>query len=415
MRLDIDTFREIGDSLIRNKSRSILTGFGVFWGLFMLLFMLGGGEGLKIILGRNFEGFATNTTIIYSSQTTKACKGFREGRYWDMTDTDVSRIRMLVPELDVVTPLSSAWGQTATRESNTVNCNVKGEYPEYSEIETPRIKYGRFINQTDCNQERKVCVIGKRIYTSLFPEGGDPCGQLICIGSIYYRVVGVDYNSGNMNLQGNADQAVVIPMPVLQKLYKKGNSVDLIAFTGKKGVKMSSLEPKLRQIMARQHSFDPDDKPAMGVLYTEQLFKIVDNLFTGVNFLIWLVGLGTILAGAIGVSNIMMVTVKERTTEIGIRRAIGATPEQILSQILMESVLLTLVAGCAGILLSVGLLGLLEKIVASMPDSQPTAFQIGFWTAIAAMLLLSVLGAVAGLAPAMRAMKIKPVDAMRDE
>jgi len=415
MRPDFDSFREIADSLLRNKSRSLLTGFGIFWGLFMLLFLMGGGQGLKEMLTSNFQGFATNTTVIYSSQTSKPCKGFKEGRYWRINSSDIKMVKTLVPELDIVTAVSSSWGQTAVYGANSTAANVKGVYAEYAKVEEPRIKYGRYLNETDCAQERKVCILGKRIYNALFPEGGDPCGRYVKIGAVYYQVIGVDFSSGNLSIQGSADRAVIIPMTVMNKIYKKGDAVDLLAMTGKNGMKMSSLEPRLRQIMARRHSFDPSDKSALGVINTEQLFQVMDNLFNGVNFLIWLVGLGTILAGAIGVSNIMMVTVKERTTEIGIRRAIGATPVQVLSQILMESVTLTLAAGTAGIVFSVTLLGLLEKLVAMKPDSTPVAFQIGFWTALAAVGMLAVVGMVAGFAPALRAMRIKPVDAMRDE
>ena len=178
---------------------------------------------------------------------------------------------------------------------------------------------------------------------------------------------------------------------------------------------MSDLEPRIRQIMARQHQYDPKDKQALVFINTEQMFSLVDNLFAGVNFLIMLIGLGTILAGVIGVSNIMMVTVKERTTEIGIRRAIGATPRDILSQIIMESITLTLVAGSFGIVFAVQLLRLLQMIVRAGGETPDATFQIGFWLAIVAALLLTVLGVVAGLAPASRAMAIKPVDAMRDE
>ena len=259
-----------------------------------------------------------------------------------------------------------------------------------------------------------MCVIGRRIYNTLFPDGGDPCGTFIKAGPIYYQIVGVDTSSGNISVNGSVNSSVQIPMPVAQKLYRRGNRVDLIAMTGKKGVKMSSIEKRVLQTVAREHRFDPRDKQALGLVNTEQLFGIVDNLFLGLNILVLLVGLGTILAGAIGVSNIMMVTVKERTTEIGIRRAIGATPGQILGQIIAESVTLTLIAGSIGIVFSVGILEILEKATAHS-DFGAAPFQISFWTAIAAAALLAVLGVAAGLAPALRAMKIKPVDAMRDE
>ena len=414
MKLDVDSFREIADALVRNKSRSLLTGFGVFWGIFMLLFMIGGGKGLKNLIGSTFEGFATNTAIMISSETTKPWKGFKEGRYWQLTFTDVERLKLMVPELETVTPVISSWGSTAVFGENTSSCSFKGVYADYVNIEEPQLKYGRFINEADVLQERKVCVIGKRVYNNLFPEGGDPCGSFIRVGPVYYQVIGVDYSSGNVSISGQASEAVSVPLPVAQKILNRGDNVDLLCVTGRSGVRMTEQEPRLRQIIARQHQFDPSDKQALFVINTEQMFSLIDNLFIGVNFLIWLVGLGTILAGVIGVSNIMMVTVKERTTEIGIRRAIGATPRDILSQIIMESISLTLVAGSFGIVFAVQLLRLLEKIVTSLGES-PGGFQIGFWTAVIAALLLTALGVVAGLAPASRAMAIKPVDAMRDE
>lgn len=414
MRLDFDSFREIGDALVRNKSRSLLTGFGIFWGLFMLLFLLGGGKGLKKMLGKNFDGFATNTVVMFSSNTSKASHGFKEGRYWDMDDSDMKTLRNMIPEFDVITPMMSQWSQPAIYDANTVNVNIKGVLADYQKIESPQLKYGRYLNETDCKLERKVCVIGKRIYNSLFPEGGDPCGKYIRIGSIYFQVVGVDVSSGNMSLNGNADETGLIPFTVARKLYHRGKYIDAICVTGHEGVTMSTLEERTRQVMAHKHLFDPTDKDALIIINTEQIFKLMYNLFKGVDFLILLVGIGTILAGAIGVSNIMMVTVKERTTEIGIRRAIGATPWQILSQIISESVALTLAAGSFGIVFSVLLLQGLENVV-SKGESGPVAFQIGFWTAIIAALLLAVMGVAAGLAPAMRAMQIKAVDAMREE
>lgn len=410
MRFDLDTYTEISDSLLRNKSRSLLTGFGIFWGIFMLLFLMGGGQGMKQMFTRNFEGFATNTAVVVADRTTKAFQGFREGRYWQLSYTDVDRLKTMIPELDVVTPEISRWNQNAVNGANEVLANVKGIYADYRKIEEPKMKYGRYINEADVAQERKVCVIGKRIYNSLFPEGGDPCGQRIKVGPVYYQVVGVDFNSSNISLNGTTDRAIVVPLPVVQKVYHNGDVVDLICMTGLSGVKMTELEPRIREIIARSHRFDPTDKPAMFVLNTEEMFSFIDNFFAGLNFLILLVGLGTILAGAIGVSNIMMVTVRERTTEIGIRRAIGATPSDILSQIILESISLTFVAGSAGIVFSVLMLNMMEVVT-----DHETAFQIGFWTAVTAALLLALLGVVAGLAPASRAMRVKPVDAMRDE
>ena len=419
-RFDFDTFREIGDSLFRNRRRTILTGFGIFWGLFMLLFLVGGGAGLKKLLGATSEGFASNTMVLISSNTSKPYKGMKESRYWQLTRKDVERLKLLVPELDIVVPLMNRWGQKAYYKGNSTSLSIKGISGNYDKIEAPLMKYGRFISDADVEQNRKVCVVGKRVYNDLFPQGGDPCGEFIQVGSVFLQVIGVDFSSGNISISGNASEALLVPFSVASQLYHRGDKVDIICMTGKPGVKMSSLEPRVRSIMAREHMFDPTDDQALMVLNTEQIFQIMDNLFRGVNFLIWLVGIGTLLAGAVGVSNIMMVTVRERTVEIGIRRAIGAVPRDILSQIISESVVLTLAAGSAGIVFSVLLLNVFEKIVNALAKeaemvSEHIPFQISFWTAILAALLLGVLGVLAGLAPALRAMRVKPVDAMRDE
>jgi putative ABC transport system permease protein len=257
-------------------------------------------------------------------------------------------------------------------------------------------------------------VLGKKVYKDLFPQGGDPCGKNIRIDSVYYQVVGVDYNTGNMSINGRAEESVVMPITLMQQMYNVGNSIDMICVTAKKGITISSITPKMRSVIARSHIIDPNDEKGVQVFNTEVLFGMLDSLFKGVNFLVWLVGIGTLLAGAIGVSNIMLVTVRERTIEIGIRRAIGATPKNILSQIISESVILTAVAGMSGILFAVLILEGLE--LANTTDGILAAhFQVGFWTALFAVILLSVLGVLAGLAPAARAMSIKPVDAMRDE
>jgi len=415
MRIDLDTYREILDTLTRNKSRSFLTGFGVFWGVFMLVALMGGGQGLKEMLNRNFEGFATNSAMVWAQPTTKAYKGFRKGRRWEMEYRDVQRLKSRVPELDVVTPLLFSNGGYAYYGDQKAEIGVNGTAPEYQAINNPKMYYGRYINESDMKHHRKVCVIGKKTYKALFPGGGDPCGKSIRIDSIYYQIVGVDYNmSGGMSFGNEAGTTVILPITLMQQVYSRGNQVDMIALTGRPGVVMSSITPRIRETIARAHYIDPTDEQGAMVFNTEVLFQLLDSLFRGVNFLIWLVGLGTLLAGAIGVSNIMMVTVRERTTEIGIRRAIGATPRMILSQIISESIVLTLVAGMSGILLGVLVLQMLE--VGNTEDGIVMAhFQVGFWTAIFAALVVSLMGVLAGLAPAARAMSIKPVDAMRDE
>ncbi len=414
MRIDFDTYKEILDTITRNKTRSFLTGFGVFWGVFMLVFLIGGGNGTKELLNSNFAGFATNSGIIFAQETTKPYAGFRKGRKWMMTYDDVTRLKEQIPELDVVSPMLSNWGSKTIYGDKKADCVVKGLLPEYAKVSEPKIYYGRYLNDMDMAQHRKVCVLGKKIYKNLFANGENPLGKLVRIDSVYYSVVGVDYTTGGININGSSQESVIVPITVMQQAYNMGNDIHLISMTVKRGYSVSELAPRICRIIGKAHSVDPTDEKAITLLNTEEMFGLLDSLFTGVNFMIWLVGIGTLFAGSIGVSNIMMVTVKERTTEIGIRRAIGATPKVILSQIITESIMLTSVAGMSGIMFAVIILQMLE--VGTTTDGILAAhFQIQFWTAIGAAILISILGVLAGLAPAFRAMSIKPVDAMRDE
>ena len=414
MRIDLDAFHELMETLLRNKTRSLLTGFGVFWGVFMLVALMGGGSGMKELIDSNFAGFATNAAMVWGQPTTKPYHGFRKGRQWSLVRSDVDRLREQVPQLDVISPMCSRGGVQAIRNDHKFNSNVKGLLPEYTGVESPQLAYGRYINEMDIAQHRKVCVLGKRVYKTLFPQGGDPCGNLIRLDSTYYNVIGVDNAAGNMNINGSADESVVIPLTQMQQTYNMGDSLHLIALTARKGVAVSDITPRIREVIARAHHVDPTDEKAVMVFNTEVLFGMMDSLYDGVDILIWLVGIGTLLAGAIGVSNIMMVTVRERTTEIGIRRAIGATPRMILAQIISESILLTTVAGMCGILFAVLVLQGME--LGFTEDGVLKAhFQVTFWAAIAAVAVLTFLGVLAGLPPALRAMSIKPVDAMREE
>ena len=382
MRIDLDRWEEIFITITRNKTRSLLTAFGVFWGIFMLVALMGGGQGLQDMMSANFKGFATNSVFFGSNKTSEAYKGFRKGRYWDMEFNDVERIRQAVPEVEVITPNISRWGSTAIFGDKKSSCAVRGLQPDYEKIEAQNITMGRFINDVDILESRKVCTIGKRVYDELFPQGGNPCGQYLRVDGIYYQIVGVSLSTSNMNINAGT-------------------------------VTVTSIADKIEQVIKKAHYIHPDDKQAVIMVNAEAMFSMIDNLFTGIKILAWMVGLGTLLAGAIGVSNIMMVTVKERTTEIGIRRAIGARPKDILNQILSESMVLTTFAGLMGI--SFGVLILQGLEIGTAASGTEAHFQISFWMAVGACILLMVLGMLAGLAPAYRAMAIKPIEAIRDE
>lgn len=413
MRIDIDTCEEILITITRNKTRSLLTAFGVFWGIFMLVALIGGGQGMQEELKSQFEGFATNSGFIAAQKTSEAYKGFRKGRWWDLEMEDVDRVRN-VDGVALATPSIALRGQVAVYGDNKYDCSVKGLYPEYEQIEHQEMTYGRFINDVDIKESRKVCVIGKRVYESLFKPGEDPCGKYIRVNGIYYRVIGMCSSEGNVNIQGQASEAITLPFSTMQQTYNLGKKLHVVCFIMKPGVKVKDVQPEVERLVKAAHYIAPDDKQAVMLLNAEAMFSMMDNLMIGVRFLIWMVGLGTLFAGAIGVSNIMMVTVKERTTEIGIRRAIGARPKDILQQILSESMVLTTIAGMAGISFAVFVLQILEK-AANDPGVIKTHYQVSFGLAIGTCILLIALGVLAGLAPAYRAMAIKPIEAIRDE
>lgn len=413
-RIDIDRWEEILITITRNKSRSLLTAFGIFWGIFMLVTLMGGSQGLHDILAANFEGFATNSGFTFNNRTSVAYQGFQEGRWWSMELKDIDRVRKAIPEIDIIAPTNSKWGITATFEKREITgCSMKGVYPEYEVIETPTLSMGRYINHIDIQQNRKVCIIGKQIYETLFPEGGNPCGKYVNVNGIFFQVIGVNNSAGNISVNGWSPETFIIPFTTMQKSYNMGNQIELLCYTAKKGYSIKNIQEKIEKVLKQAHLIHPDDKQAVMNVNAEALFSMVDNLFTGINILSWMVGLGTLIAGAIGVSNIMMVTVKERTTEIGIRRAIGARPRDIMNQILSESLVLTCIAGMVGICFGVFVLQIMEMGTAT--SDIPGHFQISFWGAIGACIILLILGMTAGLAPAYRAMAIKPIEAIRDE
>lgn len=410
---DLDKWEEIVATLTRNKTRSLLTAFGVFWGIFMLVFLMGGANGVQQLLSRNFAGFATNSCFLMANTTEEAYKGFRKGRTWNLTTTDVQRVRQMIPELDVVTPSLNTWDNFIAYKTQKTGCSLRGVYPDYARIETPDVRIGRYINDIDIRECRKVCVLGRKLYESLFGKDSDPSGRYVQVDSVYLEVVGVNYALSNMSVGGPAEESVFLPFTTMQKMYNMGNKITILCATARPGYKMSDLQPRMEQVIKRAHLVSPSDKQALISVNAEAMFSMIDNLFSGIRLLSWMVGLGTLLAGAIGVSNIMMVTVRERTTEIGIRRAIGATPRQILTQILTESVVLTAISGMAGITFAVLLLQGLESGVAQ--SGQLIQFQVSFRMAVGTALLVIVLGLLAGLAPAYRAMSVKAIDAIRDE
>ena len=415
--IDLDRWEEIMMTITRNKTRSILTAFGVFWGIFMLIVLIGGGNGMRVLIGRSFSSFATNSCFVSSHPTSEAYKGFRKGRYWSLNVKDVDILRSNIPEIAYIVPMrfSRRWDNNVLYEDKFFTGGVKGVMKDYQNIEHQSLVYGRFLNDIDVNEQRKVCVIGIRIYETLFNKGEDPTGKYIRVDGVYYQVIGVvETIDSDINIGGNAEETVILPFTTMQNTYQTGNTVHLIAMTGKPGVKIQTIEDQAERIVKQNHMIAPNDAQAVLLVNAEKLYKLYENLFIGIDLLIWIVGLGTLLAGVIGVSNIMMITVRERTGEIGVRRAIGARPLDIMGQIISESMVLTGLAGMLGISFAVYVLELMNVGVTSAKGYY-AGFEISFWTVVGATLILLLLGSLAGLAPAFRAMNIKPIDAIREE
>lgn len=418
----IERLNEIINTLKKNKLRSFLTAFGVFWGIFMLIIMAGAGKGLESGITQGVGQIATNSFFMWTQRTGKPYEGFRRGRRWDFNNEDVEYIRKHVPEVATIAPrIFGSWlnANNTIRGDRTGSFNVKGDYPEWEKINPGEFPKGRWINEIDIQQRRKVCVIGEKVYDEMFEKGEEPIGEYLKIGGIYYRVIGVIHPVSNMNMNGSADESIFLPFTTMQVAYNYGNSVHMMGVVTTKGASASVVEDKVIAIIKRRHKIAPDDVQAVGHVNLEKQFKQFAMLFGGINVLTWIVGIGTLLAGVIGVSNIMLVIVKERTQEIGIMRAIGATPWKIITQIISESVFLTTIAGYLGIFFGILLLELANFVLKKAAEGGADIFikdpSVNIGVAVACFLILVVSGAIAGYIPAKRAIQIKPIDALRTE
>ena len=311
----------------------------------------------------------------------------------------------------------------SSNDNNTVRKDKYGSYrviglePQFNKIAPAKILKGRFLNELDIKEARKVCVVGTRVVNDLYGEEEDPIGTMLRINNIYYMVVGVaEAYSSNVNIFGNVEEQVNIPISTLQRSMNKGNKIDGLAVTAYEDIDIDGLEADIKQFLMRRHHVSPDDEDAIQSFSFKMILSSIQMLFVGLNALIWIVGLGTLLAGLIGVSNIMLVTVRERTQEIGIRRALGATPRVILTQVLSESVVLTTLSGVVGITVGAGVLALVGSVMGDGgSDSMMQDPQISFGVAIGALVILIVSGLFAGMLPTKRALQIKPIEALRDE
>lgn len=410
---DLDRFQEIWQTITRNKTRSFLTAFGVFWGMFMFITMLGIGQGFENGMKKQVGNIATNSMFVMSRQTTVEYKGFNAGRYWQMSGDDITLLTEQVPEIKHISALVFSNGGKATYGEKSSDVSMRGNDEVYNEIEKQEILYGRIISRLDMLEKRKVCVLGNKVYDQLFMKDEDPVGKMVKVGAVYYTVVGVVRPAGNISFGGDGGSTVFVPTSTLQQLSGLGNEIHLIAISVDDHIKITEIEERVKNILKTKHLISPLDQNAVMTFNLQDMFLMFFMLFLGISILIWIVGMGTLFAGAVGISNIMLVTVKERTNEIGIKRALGARPNVITIQILWESVILTFIAGFLGMFFGIlVLVGLEQFVQEGSMFSNPT---ISFNMAIAGTLIIIISGLLAGIIPARNALRIKAIDALRDE
>lgn len=416
---DLDHWREILHALTANWLRTTLTAFGVAWGIFLLMVMLGSGTGLENGAQQGFADNATNSFFVWTRSTTKPYKGLPVGRRFWLTNDDVGAVRRDVPEAQIVAPRNQLGGfrggNNVVRGTEAGAFNVMGDIPEILEVEKTRISGGRFINPIDMAQKRKVAVIGTKVVDLLFEPDEEPVGDSIQINGVYFKVVGLHEPIQSGDQGEDAANRIYIPFTTFQNAFNYGDRVGWLAVTSQDSVPASEAEERVIALLKQRHRVAPDDERAFGHFNLEEEFDKFQGLFFGIRTLIWIVGIGTLAAGVIGVSNIMLVIIRERTREIGVRRAIGATPWSISTQIVLEAIFLTSTAGYAGLFAGIGLIDLLDWALRQF-NVQATMFlnpDVQLTTAMQALAILVVAGTLAGVIPAQRAILIRPVEALR--
>ncbi|MCC6251022.1 MAG: ABC transporter permease [Bacteroidia bacterium] len=412
---DKDNWQEISATIKKNKLRTALTSLGVGWGIFMLVIMLGTGNGLKHGVMKDFMGSATNSFFMWTRATTKAYKGMKPGRYFDFNNADVIALNQL-KELAVVSPQNQlgGWrgGNNVVRGTKTGNYQVSGVYPNIKEVSEIKISSGRFLNENDIKEKRKVCVIGSRVREELFKIDENPLNEYLRINGVYFKIIGTTKASGGGFGAREEEQRIMLPFSTFQSTFNFGDAVGWIAVVAAPNVSATHAESKVLSIMKERHKIAPDDEMAIGHWNMETQFNKINGLFEGINMLIWVVGIGTLIAGVIGISNIMLIVVKERTKEIGIKRALGATPFSVVSQIIFESVFLTTLSGYFGLLSGIFLLeGLNKAMGPNVPMFQNPTVDLN--VALTSLIILIICGALAGLIPASKAVAVSPVEALR--
>lgn len=423
---DFDNLREIWSTMQKNKLRTFLTGFSVAWGIFMLIVLLAAGNGLGNGIAYNFRDMAENTVYCWSRYTTLPYKGYLSNRSINFTEKDVYAIKRQFPEVGLISPVNYR-NDTISFDKEYLTGSVQAVHPDFNSITYIPIVSGkgRFVNEIDLQQRRKVIVLSPRMVEVLFRDSIEPLGSHVKIGNLMFQVIGVYQDDNKSN-----DAPAYIPFSTGQLLYDNGYKVRNLRFT-LKGINSEEAEEAFRErfyrFMGRRHQFDPEDKNAIGMYSSGQEFRMWQGMTNGIALFIWIVGIGTLMAGIVGVSNIMLITVRERTKEFGIRKAIGAKPSSILGLIIVESVLVTAVFGYIGMVFGIGLTELINYGMemtgagassGGNPGEDTTVFRnptVDLGIALAATGVLIVAGVLAGYFPARKATKITAIEAMRAE
>jgi len=409
---DTDTWQEIYSSIRKNKTRTAITIIGVMWGIFLLVVLLGAAKGVENNFNRLFGDFATNSVFVWAQQTSKPFKGFQEGKSLTLKMSDLESIKKEIPGLEFVVPRLQDQA-LAVNDFKSGRFGVFGDYPELDEVQKMDMVYGRFINHNDIIEKKKVCVIEEEIYKQLFDKDVQPIGTDVKINNINYKVIGM-YKKGQIG-SGGPQGNIHIPFTTFQQVYNRGEDVGWMMITGKPGFDITQIEADVKLLLKNLHKVHPEDDRAFGSFNLGKEIAKVTGFLTGMQFLTWFVGIATLIAGVFAIGNILLITVKERTKEIGIRRALGAKPWEIKRQIILESVFLTSIAGSLGIISGGIVLMIIDVTLGKGDEPALTNPTVDIPIILIAAATLVILGTLIGLIPAHTAVSIRPIEALREE
>lgn len=414
---DRDLWIEIFHTLGKNMFRTFLTMLGVIFAMIILVLLLGSANGMSNGFNKIFAGTASNSLFVWGQSTSEPYKGFERGRRIRYKIEDAEILKRQIPEIEVLAPRIELASHreivTVYRNGQTSGSAVYGDYPEIDDITKKKLVEGRFLNQTDIEGSKKVCVIGEETYKLLFEKGEKAIGQDIRINGVYFSVVGMYKPNNNINIDG--ENAVFIPFTTFQKAFNSGDEMGWMAIAVEPTTQVAVVERQIKDILKAKYDIHPDDERAIGSFDMSEIFNNINAFTTVLQGFSFFVGIFTLLAGVIAISNILLITVKERTQEIGVRRALGATPKIVKRQILLEAIVLTAFAGLVGFAISVGILSIMNSMWGSGDDFPFVNPMISIPQFIVSFLLMVGLSVLIGLLPANRAVKIRPIEALREE